>query len=238
MIREYHHWYSPSLEREMELLFYGHGGQNFLVFPTSMGRFYEFEDHGMINALSQYIEKGYVRVTTVDSIDKESWYGLGLDVNDAVENHIRYDGYIKKEVIPFIISKTQHSYISTVGCSFGGYHAINFAFRYPDIIKKVISLSGYFDVRHLFEGYFSDNLYYYCPIEYLPNMTEENSALYLRKLGRMQINLLTGTNDFCKWENQKLSEILSNISVPNNLDVWSGSDHNWYWWAKQIIKYV
>jgi len=46
MHREYQHWYSPSLGREMELLIFGHAGARVLVFPTSMGRFFEWEDRG------------------------------------------------------------------------------------------------------------------------------------------------------------------------------------------------
>ena len=44
MNREYHRWYSPSLERDMELLVFGHSGARTLVFPTSMGRFFQWED--------------------------------------------------------------------------------------------------------------------------------------------------------------------------------------------------
>src|ERR1700719_596773 len=51
MNREYHKWYSPRLGRDMELLVFGHAGLPVLVFPTSGGRFYEFEDRGMVGAL-------------------------------------------------------------------------------------------------------------------------------------------------------------------------------------------
>ena len=33
--REYHKWHSPALNREIELLSYGHAGARVLVFPTS-----------------------------------------------------------------------------------------------------------------------------------------------------------------------------------------------------------
>jgi esterase/lipase superfamily enzyme len=45
MRREYRKWNSPALNREMELLIYGHSGSRVLVFPTSMGKFYEWESH-------------------------------------------------------------------------------------------------------------------------------------------------------------------------------------------------
>ena len=37
MNREYHRWHSPSLGRDMELIWYGHYGRPLLAFPTSLG---------------------------------------------------------------------------------------------------------------------------------------------------------------------------------------------------------
>ena len=49
--REYHKWFSPALGREMELLVFGHGGSPLVVFPTSMGRFFDYENRHMIDAV-------------------------------------------------------------------------------------------------------------------------------------------------------------------------------------------
>jgi esterase/lipase superfamily enzyme len=66
MVREYHKWHSPRLGREMELLVFGHAGLPVVVFPTSGGRFYEFEDRQMIAALSGKIDAGRLQVFCVD----------------------------------------------------------------------------------------------------------------------------------------------------------------------------
>ena len=55
MKREYHRWYSPSLGRDMELLLFGHAGARVLIFPTSQGRYYEWEDLGMVLALGEHL---------------------------------------------------------------------------------------------------------------------------------------------------------------------------------------
>ena len=52
MNREYHRWYSPSLNRDMELLIFGHAGARVLVFPTSLGKYFEWEDRGMTAVLT------------------------------------------------------------------------------------------------------------------------------------------------------------------------------------------
>ena len=44
MHQESHKWYSPSLDRDMELLVFGHAGVPVIVFPTSMGKYFEFVD--------------------------------------------------------------------------------------------------------------------------------------------------------------------------------------------------
>ena len=74
MNREYHKWFSPRLGREMELLVFGYGGLPVLVFPTSGGRFFEFEDRGMVAALTDRLKSGGLQLFCVDSVDNESWY--------------------------------------------------------------------------------------------------------------------------------------------------------------------
>ena len=58
MRRDYIKWYSPSLHRDMKLLAFGHAGFPIVVFPTSGGRFWEYEDRGMVGALAPKIERG------------------------------------------------------------------------------------------------------------------------------------------------------------------------------------
>ena len=99
MNREYHKWYSPSLGRDMELLLYGHGGAPMLVFPTSMGRFFEYEDRGMIGAISGRFDQGHVQAFCPDSVDTESWYNKGAHPADRVRRHMAYEAYILNEVV-------------------------------------------------------------------------------------------------------------------------------------------
>ena len=58
MKREYIKWFSSNLQREMELLIFGHAGSPVLFFPTRMGRFYDYENWGVIKALEEKIVSG------------------------------------------------------------------------------------------------------------------------------------------------------------------------------------
>jgi esterase/lipase superfamily enzyme len=87
MNREYQRWYSPALHRDMELLVFGHGGARVLVFPTSMGKFYEWEDRGMIGALGEQLDRGWLQFFCVDSIDGESWYAKDRPPGERAWRH-------------------------------------------------------------------------------------------------------------------------------------------------------
>src|SRR5262245_55309226 len=58
MNREYHKWFSPRLHRDMELLVFGHAGARVLVFPTRQGRFFDYENWGLVGALHHQISNG------------------------------------------------------------------------------------------------------------------------------------------------------------------------------------
>src|SRR5947209_4570498 len=100
--REYHRWYSPHLNREMELLGFGHAGYPFLVFPTSMGRFFDWEDRGVVAALAGKIAAGHISLYCVDSVDAESWYNRQAPPPQRVTRHLAYERYLLDEVVPLM----------------------------------------------------------------------------------------------------------------------------------------
>ena len=85
MHREYHRWFSRSLQRDMDLLVFGHGGPPVVVFPTSQGAFFEYEDRGMVSALSSKLDHGQLRLFCVSSVDSESWYNRRIHPRHRVQ---------------------------------------------------------------------------------------------------------------------------------------------------------
>src|ERR1700729_4295870 len=108
MKREYHKWLSPALDREMELLVFGHTGLPVLVFPTSCGRFFEFEDRGMVNTIHDKLEHGHIQLVCVDSVDSESWYNRAVPPRWRIARHMQYEGYVMQEVLPLIRRQNQN----------------------------------------------------------------------------------------------------------------------------------
>src|SRR5437764_13252347 len=124
MNREYHKGYSIELNREMEFLIFGHSGMPLLVFPTSGGRFFDYEDRGMIAVLSPKIDRAELQVFCVDSVDAESWYDKQVHPRLRVLRHLQYERYLLHELLAFLRTKNPAWQLDLTGGSFGGYHAV------------------------------------------------------------------------------------------------------------------
>ncbi len=235
MNREYHRWYSPSLSRDMELLVFGHSGARILIFPTSMGRFYEWEDRGMIAALSHHINNGWFQVYCVDSVDAESWYCWWAHPGGRAYRHQQYDAYLLNEVLPLMYAKNNSSYTMTLGASFGAYHAMNFGLRHPDRINRIIALSGLFNIRRMTGGYTDENVYFNNPVDFIAN---EGDPYRLERLRQQDIIMATGTDDRLIDSAREMSAVLWNKGIGNALREWNGWYHDWNYWQEMTLKYI
>ena len=230
MNREYHKWYSWRLNRDMELLVFGHAGTPMLVFPTSRGRFFEYENNGMIDAVRSQFESGRLQAFCVDSVDAESWYNKSAHPRDRVLRHIQYEAYILEEVMPFLRNRNWSPARIATGCSFGGYHALNLALRHPDLITHCVSMSGAFDITQFLDGYYDGNCYFNNPPDYLPGLE--------RNWDGNHFSLVTGEWDICLGENFRMANLMGIRGIPHNLDVWGDhTKHDWPWWRRMSQKY-
>jgi esterase/lipase superfamily enzyme len=236
MNREYHKWRSRSLGREMEFLIFGHAGLPVIVFPTSEGRFFDYEDRGMIHAVAHRFENGALQAFCLDSVDAESWYNKSVAPRARVLRHLDYERYILDEVIPFIRSRNPSSELALTGCSFGGYHTINFALKHPELVTLAVSMSGAFDIHQFLDGYYDDDCYFNCPPDFLPNLTDPWYLDQYRR--RTRLILAAGDDDICLGENQRLGRIMDAKQIPHWLDVWGGhAVHDWPVWLRMAQKY-
>src|SRR5579859_970615 len=235
MNREYHRWHSPSLNRDMELLVFGHYGARVLVFPTSKGKFFEWEDRGMMLALGEQLERGWLQLFCVDSIDEESWYCGWAHPGGRAYRHVQYDAYLYNEVLPFSQSKNGNAFLITTGASFGGYHAMNFGLRHPDKVSRILAMSGLYDIRQFTGGYSDDNVYFNNPIAYVPNEFEPYRLEHLR---RQDIIMATGREDRLMQSARDLSGELWAKGIGNALREWDGWAHDWPYWQKMAQLYI
>ncbi len=236
MNREYHKWWSWRLERDMELLVFGHGGVPILVFPISQGRFFEYEDRGLVHAVAHKLDAGQIQLFCVDSVDSESWYNRNVPPRWRIARHVQYENYLLEEVLPFIRLRNLDPHLVALGASFGGYHAVNIAMRHPDRFTGFLSMSGAFDLSNFLGGYYDEDVYFNMPPHYLPNLSD---SWYFDRYVRGTYILGTGWDDHCLWQNQNLSRIMGAKGIPHHLYIWETyNSHDWPTWARMMNEYL
>ncbi len=224
-------YYSHYLGRSIDLLVYGHWGYPILLFPTTMGRFYQAKDMGLIESVRGLVESGKYKIYCIDSIDADSWYGKYLHPGTRVANHAQYDKFLTHELVPMIQTQCSVDKIGVAGCSFGGFHAANFAFKHPEQVAYLISMSGAFNIRSFLDGHYDDNVYFNNPVDYMP---QEQGWRY----GHMKIVLGTSEWDICLHANRTLSNILNSKGINHWLDVRGWEKHDWPLWNNMLPEYL
>jgi esterase/lipase superfamily enzyme len=236
MNREYHKWWSWRLDRDMELLVFGHSGVPIVVFPSSQGRFFEFEDRGLVGAVAHKIDSGEIQLYCLDSVDAESWYNRDVPPRWRIARHVQYENYIMEEVLPFIRLRNFDPHLVSLGCSFGGYHAVNIALRHPDRFTGFLSMSGAFDISNFLGGYYDQDVYFNMPPHYLPNLAD---PWFFDRYRNHTYILATGWDDHCLWQSKNLARIMGEKGVPHHLYIWdSWNSHDWPTWARMMNEYL
>lgn len=222
----------------MELKVYGHYGQPFLVFPSSSGRFYDFEDNGMVQAAERFIESGRIKLFCVDSIDQQSWDNTLKSPEEKASRHNAYDRYITDEVVPFIHNHCNtNERIMCSGVSMGASHAVLFFLKHPELFKGTIALSGVYNFRTFLNNYTgnSPEVYFNSPLDFLPGLTD---PAYIEAYRNSAIIICVGQGAFEEpmiADTLRIKEVLESKGIPCWIDIW-GQDvnHDWPWWRIQF----
>lgn len=231
MHEAHHRWYSPSLSRDIEMLVFGYDGLPVIAFPTSMGRYYQNKDFGLIDSVRWFVDNGFIKVYCIDGIDEMSWYNKSVHPAVRAYNHTCYDNMLHRELVPRAKYETGRHKVAVAGCSFGGYHAANYAFKHPEDVSHLVSMSGSLNIKEQMDGYYDDNFYFNHPPDYLPGSQSPH-------LWEMKIFLGTTEQDACRWSNFEISGILNQKNIPHWLDVRPYGGHDWPIWKEMFPHYV
>jgi esterase/lipase superfamily enzyme len=189
----------------------------------------------MIAALGEQLEQGQLQIFCVDSVDDESWYAKKRSPAERAWRHVEYDRYILNEILPFTRQFNSNPFLITTGTSFGAYHAVNFTFRYPQLVDRVIGLSGLYDMKRFTGGFTDDNIYFNSPCDFMKN---ESDPGRLEALRHVDIILATGRDDPSCYNNEELSSILWSKNIWHAFRIWDGWAHDWPWWKQMISLYI
>lgn len=241
---EYHKHYSSYLMRDMEFKVYGHAGKPVIFIPCQGGRFFDFENFGMIDYWAKWIDEGRVTVYSVDVVDNETYAADG-DPRGRIEWHEHWYNYMIEELVPTVryLSGLKNGYdqpIMTFGCSMGAMHAANLFFRRPDIFDTVFAISGLYDSKLFFGDYMDDILYRNSPVNYLSDMPSDHP--YIKMYNERKILIVVGQEawegpllDSTRW----LDDVMRRKGINGRVEYW-GYDvaHDWCWWYKMVETYL
>ncbi|MBR0040679.1 MAG: esterase family protein [Oscillospiraceae bacterium] len=240
----YDKWYSPALGRDMEIKVYGRGGKPVLFIPCQNGRFFDFENFGMLDVWADFLESGQATVFSVDTMDAETWSNKGGDPYWRIRRHEDWMRYLTDEVVPYIRAFCRgygwqvDPGVLAFGCSLGATHALNLYFRFPELFDELLALSGVYNADYGFDDYMDELVYLNSPMHYLGGMPSDHPFLSLYRAHRAVICVGQGA-----WElpdhTRALHRILVDKGIPAWVDYWGFDvNHDWPWWYKQVRYYA
>jgi len=231
----HHAWLSPAVGRPMHVRWFGRGGARVIAFPSSWGTHDEWPDRHMPEVLGEHIARGWLTLFCVDANHDESWYEKRIPPAERARGQLRYDAYLRDELLPFTAHIDPTPFVIATGASFGAYHAACFAFRNPHLVQRLIGMSGVYDIRSLTDGYSDEWIYQVNPAEFMRN---ESDASRLDAFRRQDLILAVGRDDPNYHDNAQLSALLWEKGIGNALRTWDGWSHDWPFWERMIQLYI
>ena len=222
--------------RRWSVELYGHGGRPVLAFPSQDGRMGDFAGFGMIDACGEILEAGRMRLVAVDGIDWQSWTNAAVAPAERARRHLDYDRYVMDELVPFVRKAAGRGTMWVTGCSMGAFHAANFFFRRPDVVRRRDR-----PLRALLGRAASSATSGTTP----PTSTARSSTCpaspiptFLDRYRRSAIAFGVGQGRWeedCLADTRALEGILREKGVPAWFDYWGGDvDHDWPWWRRML----
>ncbi len=231
-------WHSPHLDRTVEIARWGDYGRPVLVFPTAGGDAEEIERFHVVDACSELIEDGRVKLYSCDSVN-----GRAMLTKEGDSHHLswllrRFVEFVGHELVPAIRADCNSDSIETIaaGSSIGAFNALAALCRFPDAFSDAICMSGTYDLGRFMNGPADDHFFWASPIHSVGSYDDE----HLRRLRARSVILACGggANEDIG-ESWNAAHALGSAGVPNRVDDWGPQwPHDWQTWRAMLPTYL
>jgi esterase/lipase superfamily enzyme len=231
-------WHSERLERSVDVARWGDFGVPVLMFPTAGGDALEIERFHMIDACSELVDDGRIKIYSCDSVN-----GLAMLTKEGDSQHLswmlrQFVEFVGQELVPAIRADCESDDIEIIatGSSIGAFNALSALCRYPDAFQHAICMSGTYDLRRFLGGAPSQHFEWASPLHNLGSFDED----HMTKLRSRSVILASGEG-----ANEDLGEswhaahVLGEAGVPNRVDPWGPQwSHDWPLWREMLPHYL
>ena len=220
-------------------------GERYPVIYLLHGLFGSSSNWTAMSKLPTYAQN--YKAIIVNPEGENGWY-----VDSATVPANKYESYIIKELIPEIDAKYRTNATRSgrviAGLSMGGYGALKFGVKYPDMFSLAGSFSGALGAaRYASGGGLLESLFKSLNESFGPAGSETRKANDLFALVRDAspeniktfpfIYLDCGTEDFLFQNNREFVAILNNKKVPHEFRELPGG-HTWPYWDTQVQEFL
>jgi putative tributyrin esterase len=233
-------FHSVSLQREMRYRIivprdYDEGGR-FPILYLLHGLYGDYRNWDTKTSLENYARNVHVLIVMPDADD--SWY-----TNSATVTGDKFEDYVAKDLIREIDEKyrtiRERGGRAIAGLSMGGYGAVKFAFKYPNLFAFAGSLSGALDAAQNLDTLrpeFRAKLLEVFGKEGSPTRAENDVFRLLdarEDTAYPYLYLACGTGDFFLDTNRALVRQLSSRKIAYEYHETPG-EHSWDYWDKAL----
>lgn len=232
-------WRSERLGEDVTFVRWGTYGKPVLLFPTAGGDAEEIERFHMIDAVSDLLEAGRVKIYSCDSVAGRALVKGEGTPRERGQIQDAFQEYVYHEVVPAIRRDCESDDIEviTAGASIGAFNALAHLVRYPDAFSHALCMSGTFDLRRFIkDGDPGPEFYVSSPMHWLERLSGE----HLEQLRKRYVLFASGEGEAEDiGESWRSAKALGDKGVPNRVDSW-GPDwkHDWPLWREMFPKYL
>ena len=236
-MRQDERWYSERLGMESSMVRWGHWGAPVLMFPTAGGDAWEIERQGIVDACSDLLASGRIKLYSCDSVAGRAMVEEWGRPDQRVRLLNAYQQYVRWEVVPAIHADVgAEQPVITIGASIGAFNSVAVLCRWPEAFSLAIGMSGTYSIERFYSGHYDDDLYFSSPLHFVPGMDGE----VLDRLRERRVVLASGEG---AWENigesWRLADVLGSKGIPNRVDSWGeGWEHDWPTWRRMVPHYL
>ena len=228
-----------EMDKDFDVIVYGEAGRPTVVFPEGDASCTSWENGGMVEALSEFVEDGRIQLFCFDSVDSEGWYAHGARNSYRLGSLMPYLDYVRSGLLPFVSAHAASQDLPLVaGVGIGALNAALVMLRHPELFGGLLALSGTYDVR-AFTDDVTEEWLSLSPVDLVRSLSPRGKCAGLLRKRPMAFVCGRHESESGIETQRALDALFAEKNLGATFEYW-GYDvsHDWSWWqeeARQLL---